>query len=132
MTEEFTHYHRSAHQAVYREVFVQSESPRLTIALMYEDNELAGLSPINERSYGECDNIFERMDLEYSEHNAPEVAKEIIKIMIEDNAYDLSYDEDTIEGDGHHWPQFKAQLKRKDDTEALELVEKAENGELIL
>ena len=132
MTEEFTHYHRSAHQAVYREAFVQSESPKLVIQLMYEDNELGGLSPINERSYGEYDNIFEAMGLEYRSHNASKVAKEIIKIMIESDSYDLSWNSEDIDDDNWHWPQFKHQLEEAQDIEALELVEKAENGELIL
>jgi len=132
MTDRFTYNKRLAHQAVYREVFVQSESPRLTIALMYEDNELTGLSPIDERSYGEHDDIFEAMGLEYRQHNAAEVAKEVIKVMVEDDAYSLNIQTDSVENDKHHWPQFKHQLEEAQDIEALELVEKAENGELVL
>lgn len=131
MQDEFTPEHRRAHQEVYREVFVQSESPKLVIELMYEDNELAGLSPINERSYGEHDNIFEAIGLEYKACNAKEVAKEIIKIMIESNSYLLDHELVGLE-DEWHWPQFKTQLNRRDDEEALELVEKAENGNLVL
>lgn len=129
---EITQTQREAHQAVYREVFVQSECPRLVIALMYEDNELAGLSPINERTYRGGDNIFEAMGLEYHKDNAPEVAKEVIKVMIQSTSYELDNNEDTIEGDGWHWPQFVGQLEDNGDEEALELAERAENGELVL
>lgn len=132
MTEkEFTSEYRRAHQAVYREVFVQSESAKLVVELMYEDNELGGLSPINERDYGEHNNIFEAMGLEYHKSNAQKVAKEIIKIMIESNSYILD-GESVGSEDEWHWPQFKAQLKRREDGVALKLVEKAENGELAL
>lgn len=113
------------HEAVYIEVWktlldrddVTDHEARLYIThLMYEDNEMAGNSPIRQQSeagYG----VFDDVGVGFHPDNAAEVVNRVIERLEDDRDTWETIHEKTFESEYEdeqwHWGQFIAKLKRR-------------------
>lgn len=122
MTRDFTDTMRKAHQEVYREVYEQTEDPRLVIYMMYEDNELGGVSPINELGEMNNSNVFSQAGLRYHPNNAGKVVDDVIENLKNTISPDDDLDEYTPESGEWHWKQLLRQFEENEDIEAIQLA----------
>lgn len=111
----------SVHNAVYIEVWKEmlsrddipaDEAKQNLIHLLYEDNELAGLSPIAEPELNDL-GVFDEANVEYVPENAETVAPLVVDALLEQREERAFSFAEEYENEDWHWPQFVARLEEK-------------------